>query len=142
MSPASSRGASQRATAPEFRRQPATTTDPLAAVAAAMAEPFGDGRTNRSTGAASRRVAGDSDGARTAPSRCASARPTARTASCSEASVLARSSFHGDGKTRVPRSAATVTAVEKLSTSTTTVTSARHARAPALPQSIRRANAV
>ncbi|OLT49162.1 hypothetical protein BJF85_09770 [Saccharomonospora sp. CUA-673] len=95
--PWSIRGASRSATARALRRQPITTSPPASATAAAIVDPFGDGRTRRGTGSHERRPAGDSDGTGAAPSFVASSRPTASTASRSRANVSARSSFHRYG---------------------------------------------
>ena len=112
--------------------------DAAAARAAQIDDPFGDGRTSRSTPVTEAMSAGLRLTAVPAESR-ASSRPTASVASCSAAYAAARSSFHANGSTVMPRSTATVSVVVKDRTSTTTATSAPSAiaSAPVGPQSNR-----
>ena len=112
---------------------------PEACSAAEIVDPFGEGSTSLGTGSHSISPAGDSDGAGTDPSCVASSRPTASAAPSRAAYDAARSSFHANENTCMPRSTAIVTEVEKLSTSTTTHTSASVASAPGRPQSKRTA---
>src|SRR5450755_763314 len=132
----SPRPASQRPVAVALRRQPATTIDPPAAAAAAIAEPFGDGSTSRVVKGARRNAAGDSDHGEAGVTAL---RPTASAACSCSAKSAAERARQGYGKTRVPASTATVTDVVNDKTSTIT----RHAlevaslAAPAEPHSKR-----
>jgi hypothetical protein len=131
----SRRRRSQSAAARRFRRLTPITEFADCASWKLIADPLGEGSTSRGSSSAARIVADDR---LTWPS-IACDRPTASTASRSSAYRAADSSLQRYGKTTVPRSAATVSVVVKLRTSTTTATSqpALTAIAPVDPQSRR-----
>src|SRR5512139_2862549 len=119
-----------RATAAALRRQPATSGRPLLTAACAIDEPFGEGSTSRVSGPRSSRLAGDSVGPSCDERLPASTAPIWRASSTAFSPPVC-------GHTFTPRSTATVTEVEKDSTSTTTMTSHCSARtlAPIGPHS-------